>query len=136
MRLINLAFRVERFFIAGDRIDLPKLRALMDKGQFLTADGAGCVYVEKRENRCYLALLAVHPEQQGSGLGRRLIEAAENRAREWGCEAMDLKVVNLRVELPPFYRRLGYTENGTSEFMPDVPTTQPCHLINMAKPLI
>jgi hypothetical protein len=47
---------------------------------------------------------------------------------------MDILIVNLREELPPFYRKRGYVENGTTPF-PDVETKIPCHFINMAKPL-
>lgn len=136
VRLINEAFRVEKFFIAGDRIDLAQVRELMHKGEFLIADGGGCVYIEPRGTRCYLGLLSVDPSAQGTGLGRKLMGAAEGRARELGCEAMDLRVVNLREELPAFYRHMGYAENGTSEFTPGVPTLLPCHFVHMAKPLL
>jgi GNAT superfamily N-acetyltransferase len=76
------------------------------------------------------------PSAQGTGLGRQLMRAAEGRAREWGCAFMDLRVVNLRAELPPFYSHMGYAPNGTSEFPADVPTLQPCHFIHMSRPLV
>ncbi len=63
--------------------------------------------------RSYLGLLSVDPARQKIGLGRRLVAAAEEFAREMGSHHMDLTVVNLRTELPPFYRKLGYVENGT-----------------------
>jgi GNAT superfamily N-acetyltransferase len=133
VRIINLAFRVEKFFIAGDRIDLAGVRALFAKGEFLIAGSLGCVYLEPRGDRCYLGTLSVDPAAQGAGLGRRLMRAAENRARELGCQAMDIRVVNLRTELPAFYRRLGYTENGTSEFPSDALVLLPCHFLHMTK---
>jgi len=135
VRLINLAFEPEKFFIAGDRINRSQLQQFQNKGEFLIADRVGCVYVEPRGDRCYLGLLAVDPAVQGTGLGRWLMRAAEDRARELGCAVMDLRVVNLRVELPTFYRRMGYVENGTSEFPSDTPTLQPCHFVHMTKPL-
>ena len=135
VRIINRAFDVEKFFIARDRIDRAELLTFFEKGEFLI-DGAGCVYVEPRGERCYLGLLSVDPAAQGTGLGRKLMQAAEDRARELGCRAMDLRIVNLRAELPAFYRRLGYTENGTGEFPPEVETLQPCHFIYMVKPLV
>jgi GNAT superfamily N-acetyltransferase len=97
----------------------------------------GVVYVELRGERSYLGLLSVNPELQKTGLGRRLMAAAEEFAREMGSHHMDLTVVNLRTELPPFYRKLGYTENGTAPIRPEmVPrVTQPCHFIRMTKPL-
>src|SRR5579872_1699615 len=114
VRVINLAFQVEKFFIGGDRINAAGVHDFMAKGEFLLAEG-GCVYIEPRGPRCYLGLLSVDPAMQGTGLGRRLMLAAENRARELGCEAMDLRVVNLREELPAFYRHMGYVDNGTQE---------------------
>jgi hypothetical protein len=48
---------------------------------------------------------------------------------------MEIEVVNLREELPPYYRRLGYVERGTRPF-PDVErTSRPCHFIVMDKDL-
>lgn len=135
VRIINLAFQVEKFFIAGERIGLAGVRAFLEKGEFLIAGSQGCVYMEPRGDRCYLGLLSVDPELQGTGLGRRLVEAAEDRARRLGCRAVDLRVVNLRAELPAFYRHLGYFENGTSEFPPEVAVLQPCHFVHMAKVL-
>jgi hypothetical protein len=44
-------------------------------------------------------------------------------------------VVNLREELPPFYRRLGYVESGTENFPTGKPTHHPCHFLKMSKPL-
>jgi GNAT superfamily N-acetyltransferase len=135
VRIINLAFQVEKFFITGDRIDLAGVRDFLAKGEFLMAGAEACVYIEARGDRCYLGLLSVDPALQGTGMGRRLMQAAEERARQIGCRAMDLRVVNLRAELPAFYRRLGYRENGTSEFPPEVPVLRPCHFVHMAKVL-
>jgi GNAT superfamily N-acetyltransferase len=133
--IINAAFRVEKFFIEGDRIEIDQVREFLGKGDFLIAEDAGCVYIEPRGTRCYLGLLSVNPATQGTGLGRKLLSAAEQRARELYCEFIDIRVVNLREELPPFYRRLGYVECGTSEFTPGVPTLVPCHFLHMFKPL-
>ncbi len=139
VRLINAAFLVERFFIEGDRINAEAVRKLMGTGQFLIAqddDGiSGCVYVEPRAGSAYLGLLSVDPSRQRSGLGSRLVAAAEDHARASGIQYMDLRIVNLRQELPEFYRRLGYRVTGTSSFPPDVTTKQPCHFINMSKAL-
>lgn len=136
LTIINQAFKVERFFIESDRIDLDQVLELLGKGEFLIADDAGCVYIELRgDSRCYLGLLSVRPTVQGTGLGGKLMSAAEDRARELRCQFIDIRVVNLREELPPFYRRLGYVETGTSEFTPGVETLLPCHFLHMSKPL-
>jgi GNAT superfamily N-acetyltransferase len=138
-RLVNAAFRPERFFIDADRTNPEKVRALMQKGKFLLTEDAGalagCVYVELRDERGYFGLLAVDPELQRSGLGSRLVAAAEEYCRAAGCHFMDLTIVNLRTELPPFYQRLGYVESGTLPFPSEQDANQPCHLVRMSKAL-
>jgi GNAT superfamily N-acetyltransferase len=137
--LINAAFRVEQPFIEGDRINPDGVRTYMQKGKFLLAEDAaglaGCVYVELRGDRGYLGLLGVDPPRQGTGLGRKLMDAAENYLRDAGCRAVDLRIVSARTPLPEFYRHLGYLETGTASFAPDVPLKTPCHYILMSKSL-
>ncbi|HUC54274.1 MAG TPA: GNAT family N-acetyltransferase [Candidatus Cybelea sp.] len=137
VRLINSAFRVELPYIEGDRIDAAGVRSYMTKGKFLVAEGpaslAGCVYVEVRRDRGYLGLLGVDPPRQGTGLGRKLMDAAEHYFREAGCRAIDLRVISARTPLPAFYRHLGYLETGTAPFSPDIPVKVPCHYILMTK---
>lgn len=141
MALINRAFAVESFFIRGDRVSPQRLRDYAQAGRFLLAEEngqlEGCVYVELHGKAAYLGLLSVDPARQKSGLGRRLTAAAEEFAREMGARRIDLTVVNLRTELPPFYQKLGYTLAGTEPIREDmVPrVTQPCHFIRMTKPL-
>ncbi len=139
-RLVNAAFRPERFFIDADRTGPEKVRALLENGKFLLAEEAGvlvaCIYMELRGERGYFGLLAVDPAKQRTGLGSRLIEAAEEYCRAGGCHFMDLTTVNLRKELPGYYRRRGYVENGTLPFPADQhPPKMPCHLVKMSKPL-
>ena len=139
VRVINAAYEVEKFFVSGDRTDQETVRRLMLKGEFLVARDeagqvAGCVFVEHRGGRGYFGMLSVDPFRQRSGIGRRLVHAAEARARAAGCTAMDIRVVNLRVELPPFYRRLGYADNGT-EPASDPRALQPFHFQIMSKAL-
>lgn len=140
MAVINAAFKIaEEFFVDGNRITLDEVHRSLVKGAFLVAhdeDGlSGCVYVEPRGERAYLGLLSVDPSRQQSGLGSRLMTAGEEYCRTRGARFMDILIVNLRAELPAFYARRGYVENGTTPFPPDVPTKQPCHFINMSKPL-
>jgi len=138
-RLVNAAFRPERFFTDADRTDPERVGALLQKGKFLllVEDGvlAGCVYVELHGERGYFGLLAVDPQRQRSGIGARLIAAAEQHCRSAGCRFMDLTFVNVRQELPAYYRQFGYVENGTLPFPADQVTTIPVHLVQMSKPL-
>jgi predicted N-acetyltransferase YhbS len=138
--VINAAFRIaEEFFVDGNRITLAEVQESFARGAFLVACDddvvSGCVYVEPRGERAYLGLLSVDPARQQSGLGSRLMTAGEEYCRARGAQVMDIYIVNLRTELPAFYRQRGYFENGTTPFPPEVPTKQPCHFINMSKPL-
>lgn len=139
--LINSAFAIEKF-LEGDRTNEDELKDMMRKGEFLLGfDTAGrlmaSVYVEVRGARGYFGMLSVDPVRQGSGLGKKMVEAAEEYCRKRGCSAMDLTVLSLRRELPPLYRKLGYEETGMQEFRPArrFKGTVECHCIVMSKPL-
>ena len=139
--VINAAFRIaEGFFIDGPRIAQAEVEQLLDKGAFLLAEADdrlyGCVYVELRGERSYLGLLSVDPSCQKGGLGSLLMVAAEDYCRQQGSKFMDIYIVNLREELPAFYRSRGYVDDGTTPFPEDTATKVPCHFINMTKPLL
>ncbi|HSK64231.1 MAG TPA: GNAT family N-acetyltransferase, partial [Pyrinomonadaceae bacterium] len=128
--VINAAFRIaEGFFIDGNRITLEELRQHLTTGVFLVAESeetiTGCVYLELRGERAYLGLLSVDPLVQQSGLGSRLMTAGEEYCRARGARFMDIYIVNLRTELPAFYRNRGYVETGATPFPADVQTKQP-----------
>ena len=140
--LISLAYRVEDFFKIGDRTDAAEVRDKMKTGAFILllddADRdriAGSVYVTIHGDVGYFGMLSIDPARQGRGLGSALIAEAEDHCRRAGCTTMELEVVNLRTELPPYYRRFGYTESGTRPFTENERTSQPCHFIVMSKPL-
>ncbi|MGA2807468.1 MAG: GNAT family N-acetyltransferase [Terracidiphilus sp.] len=139
--LINSAYSIETF-LDGTRTDDDRLAATMQEGEILVAETPsgeilGCVYTEVRGNRGYIGQLAVDPAHQGSGLARRLAEAAEDRFRALGCQAVDITVLSLRPELPRIYRRYGYIETGTEPFhMTQALKDQAeCHCIVMSKRL-
>ena len=139
--VINAAFgNAERGFAPGDRIDLKEVQSNLDTGEFLVSeeDGAitGCVYVKMQGDRSYLGLLAVDPKVQKSGLGSKLMNAAEDRCRKAGSRVMDIRTVNLRKELPPFYHRRGYEDVGTEPFAAGFTPLVSCHFVKMSKPLV
>jgi GNAT superfamily N-acetyltransferase len=138
--LINVAFRrAEAFLIDGNRIDLDSVRTFLEKGKFLIAEDGGvllgCAYIELRSDRSYLGLLSVDPARQKAGLGSQIMTACEEYCAKVGSRFMDLRIVNVREELPRFYRRMGYVETGTEPFPPDINPKIPCHFITMSKPL-
>ena len=141
IELINSAFSVETF-LEGTRTDEERLAAMMEKGAILIAEDAaghllGSVYTELRGLRGYIGMLAVDPDHQRSGIGGRLMEAAEDHFRRLCCTAVDITVLSLRPELPPLYRRFGYVETGTEDFHPSHPQKPgfECHCIVMSKDL-
>jgi GNAT superfamily N-acetyltransferase len=85
------------------------------------ADGklVGAVRYEPHADFVYLGRLAVAPEWQGRGIGRRLVEAVEEWAVLIGLDEVRLGV---RLELPDnhaLYRHLGYAEDGLMPFAYD-----------------
>jgi GNAT superfamily N-acetyltransferase len=136
--LINKAFIVERVAFDGDRTSSEKVRALFQSGSFLLAESpsslVGCVYLETHRSRGYLGLLSVDPLFEGKGLGRRLMDAAEQHAQSIGVDALDLRIISPRAEaLLPFYLKLGYAETGVAPLDPAAKPNVPCHYIIMVK---
>ena len=135
--LLNAAFARERAFVDRDRTSAPEITHYLGLGTFFVADGedgalASCMYLEQRGDRLYLGMLAVNPAQQGRGLGRQMMVEAERQAASLGCRAIDIRIVDRRTELPPFYRALGFVENGTEPFE-DPCLTKPAHFIRMTR---
>jgi GNAT superfamily N-acetyltransferase len=140
VRVINLAYQVEAFFVSGDRTDEAELRALLATGELLVVDlperpVAGAIYVELRGSRGYFGMLSVDPAHQRKGLARALILAAEERCRAAGCAFLDLNVVDLRSELPAFYAAFGYAPYDVAPFPTPARLSRPARLVKMTKPL-
>jgi GNAT superfamily N-acetyltransferase len=139
--LINDAFKVEAFFKIGDRTSAAEVLQMMTAGQFLVLEdppgaAAGSVYLKFEGDRAYFGMLSIERSRQGRGLGRHLVDAVEAECREHGCRHIDIHIVNLREELPPFYRRLGYVDRGTKPFPDTDRASRPCHMIVMTKALV
>lgn len=138
--LINRAYEVERSFKVGDRTTAEQIERLIEGGAFLVLDRprgglAAAVHVRADGGRASFGMLSVDPELQRAGIGRRLVAIAELYGQALGCHRMEIAVVNLRADLPPFYRRLGYEVSGTAPFPAPEELTRPAHFILMAKPL-
>jgi GNAT superfamily N-acetyltransferase len=135
-RIINAAYLVERTFVTGDRVSDDDIAQCFAAGRFLVAvrgdePPAATVFLRSLGGRrTYLGLLAVDPDLQGRGLGALMMGAAERHCREQGDEAIEIKVVNLRTELPPFYASRGFVETGVEPFE-DPRLFKPAHFITM-----
>ena len=137
--IINRAFVVEAFFKIGDRTSREDVVGLMRDGEFLLAEedsrATGCVFVKAKGDVGYFGMLSVEPGLQGKGVARFLIDAAESRLRDAGCRAVEIEVVNLRQELPPFYEKFGYARTEERPFPSPERASQACHFVVMTKTL-
>lgn len=66
----------------------------------------------------FLGLLTVRPDRQASGLGRKLLAAAEDWARERGAREMRMTVVHQRETLIAWYVRRDYELTGETKPFP------------------
>lgn len=134
--LVNRAYAIEEFFVDGDRTNAAEIARMMETGTFVVLDApeglAAAVYVEASG---YFGMLAVRPELQGQGLGKRMVKVAEAMCEAAGAQTMRLRIINLREELARWYRSLGYRETGTTPYA-HRPVKKPVHFVEMAKVLL
>jgi ribosomal protein S18 acetylase RimI-like enzyme len=133
-RLVNSAYRgdssragwtTEADLLDGQRTDEEEIRELITAKNSLLliclrdAEIIGSVSLQKTGNTAYLGMLVIRPDWQGAGVGRRLIQAAENFVRqEWGAHKIEMTVITLRTELLAFYERRGYRRTGVIKPFP------------------
>src|SRR5687768_7298638 len=115
VKLVNSAYRgdsskqgwtTEAELLDGIRIDEPALTDVLDEPgtvllKYVNAQGEikGCVYLHKQADQLYLGMLTVAPHAQASGIGKQLLRAAENYARQQNCTAIVMTVISVRHEL-------------------------------------
>jgi ribosomal protein S18 acetylase RimI-like enzyme len=135
--LINLAYRgkgadagwtTENAYIEGQRTGLSHLQeelAAKPQALFLMwrdeIEGTllGSVWLEPgKEESWYMGLLNVRPDMQAKQLGRRLLVAAEERAKAEGARSIRISVVNVRDKLIAWYERRGYALTGERQPFP------------------
>lgn len=71
-----------------------------------------CMFLTVKPGRLYLGKLAVDPNLQGRGLGRAMIEKAEERTCALGFSVLELETRVELVENHEVFRRLGFVETG------------------------
>ena len=70
---------------------------------------AGTVMVGYEGHRGWINYLAVSPDYQGRGLGRRLMDEAEQRLLVLGCPKINLQVRGGNEAVRQFYESIGYS---------------------------
>ena len=108
----------ETHLLGGQRVDRTMVLESVtgpDSAVLVLTDGpdgdvvACCELARPDEHgRCLLGMFAVDPARQAAGLGRRTLAAGERLATEWGADAVELHVIDVRHELIDWYRRRGY----------------------------
>ncbi|MBK6635197.1 MAG: GNAT family N-acetyltransferase [Chitinophagaceae bacterium] len=127
--LLNIAYRgetsrqgwtTEADLIAGNtRTDEYNVQEVMQQpgSIFLKYENdeqqvAGCVNLQQHGEKIYLGMFSVQPHMQGSGIGKQLLQAAEEYAIQLKCKAIYMSVISVRSELISWYKRHGYADTG------------------------
>lgn len=157
LELIHSAYRgdasraswtTEADLLDGSRTDADLLRTdLADPATTLLveadADGllACCAVALRSGGVAHFGTFAVRPGAQGSGVGGRILTAAETRARAAGCARMEMTVLAQRPELLAWYARRGYARTGGTRPFPygderyGRPLREDLEFLVLAKPL-
>lgn len=97
----------------------------------------GCVNLQQHDDKLYLGMFSVSPQLQGGGIGKKLLQAAEEYGRHLQVNAIYMSVVSLRTELINWYMRHGYADTGERKpFVEDAITgkhLQPLEFMIMEK---
>lgn len=133
----------EADLLFDDRTSADELTALVadpDRVILLAhRDGAlvGCVQVARiGDDRAYLGMLTVEPSLQASGLGRRLLAAAEAEAvARFAARRMEMTVIHRRAELIAWYERRGYAPTGETRPFPVDPPRPELDFVVLEKAL-
>lgn len=76
----------------------------------------GTVMAGYEGHRGWINYLAVSPDHQGRGLGRRLMDEAEQRLRAVGCPKINLQVRSGNEAVRQFYESIGYSLDEVVSF--------------------
>ena len=137
-KLINSAYRgessrkgwtTEADLLDGSRTDIEEILSLMatDNSMFILckADSVlqGSVHLQNTEEGVHIGMFAVNPLLQGRGIGKALLQAAEEAAQQtWSVNRFVMEVISCRQELIAFYERQGYRRTGINRVFPVNPS--------------
>lgn len=121
----RVGWTTEADILDGARIDAEGLQADLDRPRstILLAERGdrllACAHVADGGEHGYFGMFAVDPAEQGSGLGKQVLAAAEAHGmREWNLTSMLMTVIDVREELIAFYERRGYRRTGIKKPFP------------------
>ena len=78
----------------------------------------GSVLLIAKKDVLYFGMLTVSPELQNSGIGKQLLQAAEQLAQQLELSRIQMTVIGIRKELLAWYMRNGYEDTGVREPFP------------------
>lgn len=78
----------------------------------------GTVLLTNKKTELYLGMLTISPELQNAGLGKKLLQAAEDFACSLALTKIVMTVITVRDELIAWYKRNGYTDTSKREPFP------------------
>jgi GNAT superfamily N-acetyltransferase len=98
------------------RMDRPPAPLLRDYAEALGTEAlwvtgrpvVGLISLSQTDDVILIENVAVHPAQQGTGIGRRLMEFAEEQARQRGIRRLALYTNEVMTENQAIYAHLGY----------------------------
>lgn len=137
VHIINEAFAVEDFFKTEPRTSVPGLTQFFHDrfpvgGRFVNfyqdEKVVAVIYYELQDEGQYLyfGYLSVDPALQGKGFGSAIVTFTEHVAKACSCQYIRIRVVNLRNDTIPFYKKRNYIEVGTQEW-----PVEALHLLKM-----
>jgi ribosomal protein S18 acetylase RimI-like enzyme len=115
----NIGWTTEAQLLDGQRTDEEEITRLLHAEDSIVLlcvlDGEilASVHLERHGEGAYLGMLAVSPNLQSLGLGKRLMAEAEDIVRQlWAVKKMRMQVITLRHDIIAFYERYGYVKTG------------------------
>ncbi len=78
-----------------------------------------CAQIAIEDGVGYFGMFSVQPRLQNCGIGSAMLSEAERIARdEWNLSCMRMTVIDVRVDLIPYYLRRGYRRTGINKPFP------------------
>ena len=134
MSLVQSAYRgeisrkgwtTEADLLGGQRTDADEIASVLrdPAAQMVLAYNdsqiLGCVLLRDEKGTAYIGMLAIRPEQQAQGLGRQLLQQAEQiAAGEFKAQRARMTVIIQRENLISWYVRRGYRITNQREPFP------------------